>query len=441
MPERRHRQELFWRPAWSAPPAGRPGLIRGALLLLALGVGIWALRGRRAADRAPIEPMTETPTVAVPDVPVAIPQVAARAAAGRRDPAAREPRPGVATWTAWSSGAWFACSWSRTGPTTSSTAASRAGLVQEYGAELERRLNARFKTGARPVQVFYVPVGRDELLPALEAGRGDIAAANLTVTPERRREVDFSAPFSTRRPRDRRHRPGLAAAGDARRPGRAADPGAPLEQLLGQPRGPRSRRRAAGLAGLTLDPVLGGAGGRGPAGDARRGPAARRRGRRAQGPGLGARPARHHGCATIWSCARAARSPGRSASTAPSCGAFLDGFAEDTAAGTTFGNLVTGRYLGPKPRCATAPRHATSVATASWRATFAATASATASTGSCWRRRATRNRASIRAAAARRVPWESCRSCRAPRATPMSTSPASTRPRTTSTPRPSICAT
>ncbi|NJC88868.1 MAG: lytic transglycosylase F [Desulfuromonas sp.] len=44
------------------------------------------------------------------------------------------------------------------------------------------------------VQVVFIPVGRDELLPALAAGKGDIAAANLTITEERRKSVDFSAP-------------------------------------------------------------------------------------------------------------------------------------------------------------------------------------------------------------------------------------------------------
>jgi membrane-bound lytic murein transglycosylase MltF len=47
------------------------------------------------------------------------------------------------------------------------------------------------------VSVMFIPVGRDELLPALAAGKGDIAAANLTVTEERRNLVDFSAPVYT----------------------------------------------------------------------------------------------------------------------------------------------------------------------------------------------------------------------------------------------------
>ncbi|MBL0715684.1 MAG: lytic transglycosylase F, partial [Desulfosarcina sp.] len=40
-------------------------------------------------------------------------------------------------------------------------------------------------------------VARDELLPALVEGRGDLAVANLTVTAPRRRLVDFSTPFMT----------------------------------------------------------------------------------------------------------------------------------------------------------------------------------------------------------------------------------------------------
>ncbi len=47
------------------------------------------------------------------------------------------------------------------------------------------------------ISVMFIPVGRDELLPALAAGKGDIAAANLTVTEQRRNLVDFAAPVYT----------------------------------------------------------------------------------------------------------------------------------------------------------------------------------------------------------------------------------------------------
>jgi membrane-bound lytic murein transglycosylase MltF len=61
----------------------------------------------------------------------------------------------------------------------------------------ENDLNRRLQTKALKVQVVLIPVSRDQLLPALREGRGDIAAANLTITPERRREVDFSEPIAT----------------------------------------------------------------------------------------------------------------------------------------------------------------------------------------------------------------------------------------------------
>jgi len=40
--------------------------------------------------------------------------------------------------------------------------------------------------------VVFIPLRRDQLLPGLAAGKGDIAAANLTITPERQKLVDFT---------------------------------------------------------------------------------------------------------------------------------------------------------------------------------------------------------------------------------------------------------
>jgi membrane-bound lytic murein transglycosylase MltF len=45
------------------------------------------------------------------------------------------------------------------------------------------------------VRVLFIPVGRGELLPALAAGKGDIAMAALGVTEERQKLVDFSSPL------------------------------------------------------------------------------------------------------------------------------------------------------------------------------------------------------------------------------------------------------
>jgi membrane-bound lytic murein transglycosylase MltF len=47
------------------------------------------------------------------------------------------------------------------------------------------------------VHIFFVPTRRDDLVPALLQGRGDIAAGGLTITDERSREVDFSTPLLT----------------------------------------------------------------------------------------------------------------------------------------------------------------------------------------------------------------------------------------------------
>ena len=75
--------------------------------------------------------------------------------------------------------------------------ATQRGASYEALIEFEKFLNQRL--GRRPVKVsvLIIPVQRDELLPALERGLGDIAAANLTITQSRRQKVDFSNPFLT----------------------------------------------------------------------------------------------------------------------------------------------------------------------------------------------------------------------------------------------------
>jgi membrane-bound lytic murein transglycosylase MltF len=56
----------------------------------------------------------------------------------------------------------------------------------------EQHINKVFKTGNRKLNVVFLPVSRDQLIPALLQGRGDIAAANLTITQERSQQIDFS---------------------------------------------------------------------------------------------------------------------------------------------------------------------------------------------------------------------------------------------------------
>ena len=66
-------------------------------------------------------------------------------------------------------------------------------LVEHFAANLNRKLGLR----RRPIVPVYIPVARDALIRELAAGRGDIAAANLTVTESRAASVDFSAPLRT----------------------------------------------------------------------------------------------------------------------------------------------------------------------------------------------------------------------------------------------------
>ena len=71
------------------------------------------------------------------------------------------------------------------------------GAAYELVKEFEKYVNKKFKNKTLQVQVVIIPVRRDELIEALVGGFGDIAVANLTITAERKKRVDFSAPFLT----------------------------------------------------------------------------------------------------------------------------------------------------------------------------------------------------------------------------------------------------
>ncbi|MEM1156123.1 MAG: transporter substrate-binding domain-containing protein, partial [Pseudomonadota bacterium] len=69
------------------------------------------------------------------------------------------------------------------------------GITKEIAVLFERYLNRNNKSNVRQ-RVLIVPVARNELIPALLDGRGDIIMANLSITPERRELIDFSDPIS-----------------------------------------------------------------------------------------------------------------------------------------------------------------------------------------------------------------------------------------------------
>ena len=69
------------------------------------------------------------------------------------------------------------------------------GTAADQGRLLEIELNKTLAQGHLKVNVVFVPVSRDDLLPALIDGRGDIVMGNLTVTPARQQIVDFVDPW------------------------------------------------------------------------------------------------------------------------------------------------------------------------------------------------------------------------------------------------------
>jgi membrane-bound lytic murein transglycosylase MltF len=71
------------------------------------------------------------------------------------------------------------------------------GITYETIKAFEKQVNQKLKNKVVTIHVVPIPVGRDQLIPGLLAGRGDIAAGMLTVTPERKKQIDFSDPFGT----------------------------------------------------------------------------------------------------------------------------------------------------------------------------------------------------------------------------------------------------
>jgi membrane-bound lytic murein transglycosylase MltF len=64
-------------------------------------------------------------------------------------------------------------------------------LLRDY----ELALNKGKEKRDQKINMEFVPVYRDQLIPKLLAGEGDIAAAGLTITPERLKQVDFTNPY------------------------------------------------------------------------------------------------------------------------------------------------------------------------------------------------------------------------------------------------------
>ncbi len=68
------------------------------------------------------------------------------------------------------------------------------GFEYEMLNQYEKFLN-RGRKKQKWIKIFYVPVPFNDLLHDLRAGKGDIAAAGLTITPGRGKFVDFTYPY------------------------------------------------------------------------------------------------------------------------------------------------------------------------------------------------------------------------------------------------------
>jgi membrane-bound lytic murein transglycosylase MltF len=73
---------------------------------------------------------------------------------------------------------------------------TQRGLSYDFMRAFEDALNAKLARGNLRIHAVFVPVSRDQLLPLLLSGQGDVVAANLTVTPLRARQVDFVTPVA-----------------------------------------------------------------------------------------------------------------------------------------------------------------------------------------------------------------------------------------------------
>ena len=69
------------------------------------------------------------------------------------------------------------------------------GTAYDQGKLPEEHLNKTLGSARLSIRVQFIPLSRDELLPALLDGRGDIVMGNLTITTNRKEIVDFTEPW------------------------------------------------------------------------------------------------------------------------------------------------------------------------------------------------------------------------------------------------------
>jgi membrane-bound lytic murein transglycosylase MltF len=74
---------------------------------------------------------------------------------------------------------------------------TQRGMSYEFMRAFEDALNQKLARGELRIHAVFIAVSRDQLIPLLLAGQGDVVAANLTITPARLRQVDFVRPVAS----------------------------------------------------------------------------------------------------------------------------------------------------------------------------------------------------------------------------------------------------
>ena len=72
------------------------------------------------------------------------------------------------------------------------------GTNYEFSRLLEKYIKKKFGKEAKELKVVIIPVRRDQLIPYLEKGYGDIIMGSLTITESRKERIDFATPFSNK---------------------------------------------------------------------------------------------------------------------------------------------------------------------------------------------------------------------------------------------------
>ncbi len=172
-----------------------PTFLTRRVALALLAVAATACSGR-SDENQPATPPAAEPMASAPEAP--IPQVASPYDVLPPDVRALMDRPFTGDFDAL-----VARRMIRVGVTFNRThyfidKGQQRGLAYESLKRFEDDLNVQLKTGNLKVHVVFVPLPRDQLLPALVAGKVDVVAAMLTVTPERQALVDFTEPTRTK---------------------------------------------------------------------------------------------------------------------------------------------------------------------------------------------------------------------------------------------------